>query len=216
MAGSIRVVSLFSCWSRHFAAALFRFRLLSHTYSLAVYAPIQADLFAINLEKPLKSAWSFDDWDEMETHFSDADIAQADKMTPETASVYIGDLRAAGRQARGWHFAENPKTRYLTLCLPYWTNDWTRLMLGLNILRQILPTSGDGEPGYILAHRFDGADSKTLGAILMRHGTTKVVGPHADVTQQIVKHASPLASRVQAMAKMPTPHVVDTFGALRH
>ncbi|MEL6641927.1 MAG: hypothetical protein AAFP98_11555 [Pseudomonadota bacterium] len=187
---------------------------MSHPYSLCVYAPVQSDLFAINLRKPLKSAWSFEDWDDFGINFSDADLAKSDEITPHTGAVYLRNLRAAGRQTRGWHFLEDEKTRYLTMVLPYWTNDWTRLLLGLNILRQVLPTSGDGQPGYILAHRFDGRDSKTLGAILMRHGTSKVFGPHEDVTQQTVEHAKPLAVRVKAMSKMPESHIIDNMGTI--
>lgn len=182
---------------------------MSHTYSLSVYTPIQADLFGINLQKPLQSVWAYSDWDDLEGSFSDEDLSAADSLMPEAAHTYMRNLRAAGRQTRGWHFAEDPKTRYLTVCLPHWTNDWTRLILGLNIMRQIFPTSGDGRPGYILAHKFDGPDSRTLGAILMRHGRSQVAGPTASVIKDIVAHATPLASRVQAMSKMPTSHVVD-------
>lgn len=175
---------------------------------------MQSDLFAINLRKPLKSAWSFDDWEDFGMSFSDADIAKADEITPRTGAAYLRNLRAAGRQTRGWHFQEDTKTRYLTMVLPYWTNDWTRLLLGLSILRQILPTSGDGQPGYILAHRFDGRDSKTLGAVLMQHGTSKVFGPDEDVTQQTVEHAKPLALRVKAMSKLPESHIIDNMGTI--
>lgn len=181
-------------------------------FSLCVYTPIQSDLLAINLQKPLKSAWSFSDWEDFGVHFSDEDLARTDEITPQTGAVYLRNLRAAGRQTRGWHFLEDTKTRYLTMVLPYWTNDWTRLLLGLNILRQVLPISGDGEPGYLLAHRFDGKDSKTLGSILMRHGTSKVFGPHEPVTQKTVTHATPLALRVKSMSKMPESHILDNMG----
>lgn len=184
---------------------------MSRPFSLSIYAPIQADLFGINLEKPLKSAWSFADWDDLLTHFSDDDIEGADQLMPSSARIYMRNLRAAGRQTRGWHFTENPKTRYLTMCLPQWTNDIRRLLLGLNILRQVLPTSGDGDCGYILAHRFDGPDSQTLAAILMRHGRSKVAEPGHPVIDKIVTHAAPLAARVQSMAKMPTSHFVDNL-----
>lgn len=187
---------------------------MSYPFSLCIYTPIQSDLFGINLEKPLKSAWAFADWDALDVTFSDADVAVTDSLMPRSAADYLRNLRTAGRQTRGWHFAQNPRTRYLTAVLPHWTNDWTRLLLGLNVLRQVLPTAGDGQPGYILAHRFDDADSKTLGAVLMRHGTSKAFGPRASVTAKVVDHATPLAMRVRAMAKMPKPHIVDELDAL--
>lgn len=183
--------------------------LVSTPYSLCIYTPIQPDLFGINLQKPLQSVWAHSDWDDLGGSFKDEDLMSADRLMPEAARTYMRNLRAAGRQTRGWHFAEDADTRYLTVCLPQWTNDWTRLLLGLNIMRQVFPTSGDGQPGYILAHRFDGANSKTLGAVLMRYGTSKLVGPHAAVIPEIVAHASPLATRVKAMSKLPTSHVVD-------
>ena len=189
-------------------------RVLSHTFSLCIYTPIQADLFGLNLKKPLNSVWAFSDWDDLGGNLSDEVLAAADNLMPDSARTYMRNLRAAGKQTRGWHFAEDPKTRYLTVCLPKWTNDWTRLLLGLNVLRQVLPTSGDGQPGYILAHRFDGPDSKTLGAILMRHGTSRVVGPHATVIPELVNHAKPLATRVLSMSKMPTSHVVDQLESI--
>lgn len=184
---------------------------MTSPYSLCVYTPVQSDLLALNLKKPLKSAWSFSDWDDFGIGFSDEDLAKADEITPETGAVYLRNLRAAGRQTRGWHFQEDPKTRYLTMVLPYWTNDLTRLLLGLNVLRQILPTSGDGQPGYLLAHRFNGRDSQTLGTILMRHGESKVFGPAHPATQKAVAHSSPLALRVKSMSKMPESHIVDNM-----
>ena len=187
---------------------------MSSPYSLCVYTPVQSDLFAINLRKPLKSAWSFSDWDDLGIGFSDQDLLKSDEITPHTGAAYLRNLRAAGRQTRGWHFQEDARTRYLTMMLPYWTNDLTRLLLGLNVLRQVLPTSGDGEPGYILAHRYDGRDSKTLGAILMRHGNSKVFGPDHPATQKTVAHAAPLAMRVKSMSKMPESHIIDNMGAL--
>lgn len=187
---------------------------MSRTFSLCVYAPIQADLFGINLQKPLKSAWSFADWDDLFLHFSDEDVIEADQLMPSSGRIYMRNLRAAGKQTRGWHFAENPRTRYLTMCLPQWTNDVPRLILGLNILRQVLPTSGDGDCGYILAHRFDGADSRTFGAILMRHGRSQMVQPGNAVIDKVIAHATPLASRVQSMAKLPRSHIVDDLEAI--
>jgi len=184
-------------------------RIVSRMFSLSIYTPIQADLFGLNLQKPLQSVWAFSDWDDLGGNFSDHDLAAADNLMPETARTYMRNLRAAGKQTRGWHFAEDPTTRYLTVCLPKWTNDWTRLLLGLNVLRQILPTSGDGQPGYILAHQFDGPQSETLGAVLMRHGASQVVSPHSTVIPELIAHARPLASRVLSMSKMPTSHVVD-------
>lgn len=171
-------------------------------------------MFAINLRKPLKSAWAFSDWADLEVLISDTDIAKTDQLTPRVGADYLRNLRAAGRQTRGWHFAQNPKTRYLTLSMPHWAADIPRILLGLNILRQVLPTSGDGQPGYILAHRFERGNSKTLGAVLLRHGTSKVVGPHAGVTQDIIDHARPLNARIQAMSKMPKAHIVDELDAL--
>ena len=182
---------------------------MSQVYSLCVYAPVQIDLFGLSLRKPLKSAWSFNDWDDFDVHFSDADLAATDRMTPETGASYINNLRAAGRQTRGWHFAQNRKTQYLQMVLPHWTNDWPRVMLGLNILRQVMPIAGDGQPGYILAHQFGAENAKTLGGILMRHGTSRVAGPREDVTRQLIDHATPLVRRITAMAKLPKPHIVD-------
>lgn len=187
---------------------------MSSPYSLCVYTPVQSDLLALNLKKPLKSAWSFGDWGDLGVGFSDADLLKADDICPETGAAYLRNLRAAGRQTRGWHFQEDATTRYLTMMLPHWTSDWTRLLLGLNVLRQILPTSGDGEPGYILAHRFDGRDSKTLGAILMRHGQSKVFHADHPATKQAVTHATPLAMRVKSMSKLPESHIIDNMGTL--
>lgn len=182
---------------------------LSYTNSLCIYAPVQADLFAINLRKPLKSAWAFSDWEDFDVYVSDKDIAEADAATPENAAAYFRSLRAAGRQTRGWHFAQSQKTRYLTLTLPHWTNDWPRILLGLSILRQVLPTSGDGQPGYILVHQFGPDGGKTLGSVLMRHGTSAIAGPREEITQKIIKHAAPLTARIKAMSKLPKPHIVD-------
>lgn len=182
---------------------------MSQVYSLCVYAPVQVDLLGRNLRKPLKSAWSFNDWEDLGVNFSDKDLAATDQLTPETGASYLHNLRAAGRQTRGWHFAQNRKTQYLQMVLPHWTADWPRIMLGLNILRQVLPTAGDGQPGYILAHRFGPDDGKTLGGVLMRHGTSRVVGPHKDVTRKLIQHATPLVNRISAMAKLPKPHIVD-------
>lgn len=196
------------------AAVLYRKEDVKSPYSLCVYTPIQSDLLSRNLSKPLKSAWSFNDWDDLGVGFSDEDLLRSDEITPETGAVYLRNLRAAGRQTRGWHFQEDAKTRYLTLVLPYWTNDWTRLLLGLNVLRQVLPTAGDGGPGYIAVHRFDGRDSKTLGAIMMRHGESKVFGPDHPATQKTIAHASPLATRVKSMSKMPESHIIDNMGGL--
>ena len=187
---------------------------LSHTLSLYVYTPLQADLFGANLQKPLKSAELFADWADFELpHFAEG-AAQADTLTPESAGVYMRALRSAGRRTRGWHFGLNPKTRYLTVCLPVWTNDRPRLILGLSILRQVLPTAGDGQPGYILAHRFDEVNGRTLGAILMREGRSCVVGPSDPVTAKLVAHATPLVSKVEGKAKLPEPHIFDELDAL--
>jgi len=187
---------------------------VSHTLSLSIYAPLQADLFSANLQKPLESATIFADWDDFELpNFSKA-VPDADALIPETGHIYMRALRSAGRRTRGWHFQLNPATRFLNVCLPVWTNDRPRLILGLSILRQILPTSGDGQPGYILAHRFDGQDSRTLGAVLMRHGTSRVVGPNEDITKKLVAHAAPMVSRVGGKSKLPTPHIVDQLDSL--
>lgn len=187
---------------------------LASPYSLCVYAPVQSDLLSINLRKPLKSADKFEDWHQFDTPFTDVDIAKADLIMPHTGAAYMRNLRAAGRQTRGWHFSEDPATRYLTAILPHWTHDQTRLLLGLNILRQVFPTSGDGQPGYILVHRFDGARSWTLGAVLMRHGASRAVGPEDPVVSQVVAHAKPLATRVKTMSKWPKPHIVDELDLL--
>jgi len=75
-------------------------RIVSRMFSLSIYTPIQADLFGLNLQKPLQSVWAFSDWDDLGGNFSDHDLAAADNLMPETARTYMRNLRAAGKQTR--------------------------------------------------------------------------------------------------------------------
>ena len=81
--------------------------------------------------------------------------------------------------------------------------------IGANDLANAMGTSvGAG------AVTIDGADSRTFGAILMRHGRSQMVQPGNAVIDKVIAHATPLASRVQSMAKLPRSHIVDDLEAI--
>lgn len=172
---------------------------MSEPYSLAFHVPTGPAKFRTAAQATVRPVETFGDWGQLGVEVGAAAMAEADRISPATALSYLRGLRRGARKDLGWYFAVDPKGGYISgLCL-LWTDNWTEILSGLNILRQCLSAAGDGRPGYILVHDFVFGRGGTATAVLMREGRSDVVAADAPGVDRAVAHASPVAR-----------HVIDT------
>jgi len=182
--------------------------------SLCLYVPVSRESLAETLSQPLRTAWDFNDWAAFDVNYSIEDMMTADRTMPRVAATYLESLRANRSDHHGWYCQHDRDTGYLTLILTHWTGSWHAHLMGFNILRQTFAAAGDGDSGYVLAHDFAVGDTPSFGAIMLRHGISKVTGPHSNVTRKIVSHASPVATKVIAQSAIHPDSLVDHYDSL--
>lgn len=172
------------------------------------------DILAETLSQPLRTAWDFNDWASFDGNCTIEDMMTADRTMPDVAATYLSGLRANRSDHHGWYCQHDRETGYLTLILTHWMGSWHAQLMGFNILRQTFAAAGDGDSGYVLAHDFTTGDYPSYGAVMLRHGISKIVGPHSSVTQKIVSHARPLATQVIAKSTTDPDGLLDQFDTL--
>lgn len=182
--------------------------------SLHIYAPIETEKLVESLYRPLHSAWDFDDWTGFGFGSRVEDLFSADRTTPDVAATYLDTLRAMRADHHAWYCSHDAQTGYMSLVLSHWKASWPAQIMGFNILRQAFATAGNGDSGYVLAHDFAPDAETTIGAILLRNGSSQVIGPDSEPIAKIISHARPLALQVEAEAAHDSLDLVDQFDEL--
>ena len=162
---------------------------MSEPYSLLVKVPVDAAKLAAALGSPVMPAAAFDDWAALGHAPMPADLAVP---PPSTPLRYLRELRDASLPEYGWHFAHDTATGFVTCVCLLWTERPAEIIAGLNVLRQLFASGGDGRVGFILVHGTVFPALGTLCGVRIAGGHSQMLPAHDAQLAQAQAHLLPI------------------------